>query len=187
MKFMSRKRGVDPKDDLEITDTPLQSEQTDPRIEALTKRIADLEAQLAASRDSLLRALADLQNLRRRTAQEVLSARETAAGEILKRLLPILDNFERTLAAAQAGASLESVLEGVRLIDRQLRDALEQHDVRPIPALGLPFDPGLHEAVAAEESAHEEGTVIGELEKGYVIGGKVLRPTRVKVSKGKKE
>lgn len=153
----------------------------------LRDKVAKLEAKLAEARDEMLRAVADLQNVRRRTELDARQARETAAAEIAAKLLPVLDNFERTMAAAEAGASLEAVLEGVALIDRQMREVLEHHNVRPILALGQSFDPTLHEAVLDEHSEHEEGTVIGEIEKGYLIGDKVLRPAKVKVSKGKPE
>ncbi len=164
-----------------------QATARDTEMAALQDRVSHLEAKLAEARDGMLRAVADLQNVRRRSAQESIQARETAAGEVAAKLLPVLDNFERTLAAAEAGASLESVLNGVTLVDRQIREALEQHHVRPIAALGHPFDPNLHEAVIDEHSPHPVGTVIGELEKGYLIGDRVLRAAKVKVSKGDTE
>lgn len=192
---MSKENTRAPQADAEGAESPeVQSTDPTPELSAqaqelveLREKVAHLEAKLAEARDGMLRAIADLQNVRRRTEQDARQARETAAAEIVTKLLPALDNFERTMAAAQAGASLEAVLNGVALIDRQIRDALEQHNVRPILALGESFDPTLHEAVLDEHSEHKEGTVVGELEKGYLIGDKVLRPTKVKVSKGKPE
>jgi molecular chaperone GrpE len=162
-----------------------QAEVDSSELSDLRTRIEQLEAKLAEARESILRAVADSQNVRRRASQEIQQARITAAAEVAEKLLPVLDNFERTLAAASAGASLESVLEGVSLIDRQIREVLEQHNVRPIESLGTEFDPTLHEAVLDEHSEHREGTVIGELERGYLIGDRVLRPAKVKISKGK--
>jgi molecular chaperone GrpE len=192
---MSTENAQTPPTDAEDVQFPQEQPETlndetsasDAEIAALRDRVAHLEAKLAEARDGMLRAVADLQNVRRRSAQESLQARETAAAEVAAKLLPVLDNFERTLAAAEAGASLESVLNGVALVDRQIREALEQHHVRPIAALGHPFDPNLHEAVIDEYSPHPAGTVIGELEKGYLIGERVLRPAKVKVSKGDTE
>ncbi|MCH8275745.1 MAG: nucleotide exchange factor GrpE [Armatimonadetes bacterium] len=155
-----------------------------PLAEELLKQVGRLDAELKETKDSLLRAVADLQNYRRRAGQQAAEARETAAADIAKRLLPVLDNFERTLAAAEQGSSLEALREGVGMIDRQLRDLLAEYRVTPIPALGLPFDPRLHEAVVTEESDDEPGTIIEEFERGYQIGRRVLRPTKAKVSRG---
>lgn len=157
------------------------------RVKDLEARVAELERQAAEARDAMLRAIADLQNFRRRAIQDAQQARESAAAALAGKLLPVLDNFERTLAAADTGADVESLLDGIRLVDRQLRAALEEHHVKPIPAVGLPFDPNLHEAVVSAESEHEPGTVIEELERGYAIGKRVIRPTKAKVSKGPKE
>jgi molecular chaperone GrpE len=148
------------------------------------QRVQELEAKLAEANDGMLRAIADLQNYRRRAIQEGAQAREAATADLVRKLLPILDNFERTLEAAENGASREAVLEGVRLVDRQFRSVLEEWKVKAIPAVGQPFDPHLHEAVVSAESEHEEGTVIEELERGYSMGHRVLRPTKARVSKG---
>lgn len=157
------------------------------QLSELEERIAELERDLSEAQDGMLRAVADLQNYRRRAIQEFQQERERAAAEIAAKLLPVLDNLERTLEAAEGGASSKSVLEGVKLTDRELRSVLEEHRVRPIPALGMPFDPTLHEAVGATASDQEEGTILEELERGYRFGEKVLRPTKVKISKGPKK
>ncbi len=131
----------------------------------------------------MTRAHADAQNANRRLLREAQNLREQAAEDIVKRLLPVLDNFERTIEAAESGASLEAVLEGVKLIDKQIRMILDSYRVKPIQALGARFDPEFHEVVFHEPSEHEDETVIEEIEKGYTIGEKVLRPSKVKVSK----
>lgn len=152
----------------------------------LEREIESLKRQVAEEHDALLRAMADLQNYKRRSAQDVLQAREAGAAGLAQRLLPVLDNFERTVEAAEKGTNVEALVAGIKIVDKQLRGALEEYHVRPIPAVGMPFDPEIHEAVASEPSEHEEGTVIGEVEKGYAMGKKVLRPTKARVSKGKK-
>lgn len=152
--------------------------------ESLNSRIQELETQLAEARDGMLRAIADLQNYRRRAAQEIHHARELGAAALAEKLLPALDNFERTLAAAESGASAEAVLDGIRLVDKQIHSALEHSHVRPIHAVGKHFDPHLHEAVVSEQHDSEEGTIIEELERGYTLGKRVLRPTKARVSKG---
>lgn len=155
-----------------------------PPVSDLLSRIEQLENELTETRNMLKRAHADVQNVHRRLVREAQLLREMAAEDIAKRLLPVLDNLERTLQAGESGASLETIIEGVKIVERQIRDALEEHGVRPILAKGQPFDPRYHEAVASVEGNHEPGIVVEELEKGYVIGEKVLRPSRVKVSKG---
>lgn len=162
---------------------PAQPDDT-PAVDPRDLRISELETQASQMRDGMLRAVADLQNFRKRAFVEAAKNRETAASEIASKLLPILDNFERTLEAIEAGGSLEAVLTGIRLIEKQLRDTLEAHNVTPIQALGKEFDPKIHEAVALMESNHPPGTVLSEVERGYTIGERVLRPTKVTISKG---
>jgi molecular chaperone GrpE len=145
-------------------------------------------AQLAAERDQykdqLLRSLADLQNYRRRTEQQMEEFRRYATEDLVRRLLPILDNFERANQAFASGASAEATLEGLLAIEKQLRSALAASRVERIVALGQPFDPELHEAVATEvDPGREDGTVIEELESGYRMADRVIRPTKAKVSR----
>jgi len=135
-------------------------------------------------RDQFMRALADLQNYRRRAAKESEETRKYATTELVRQLLPVLDNFERSLAYLASGASPESVLEGLRAVDRQLRAVLESVRLEKIEPTGQPFDPEHHEAVALETSSeHPEGTVLEVLEPGYRMGERVIRPARVKVTK----
>jgi len=99
-------------------------------------------------------------------------------------LLPVLDNFERAIAGAEKSASPESILEGVRAIDRQFRSVLDSQKVQKVDSVGLPFDPEHHDALALVESTEpEEGTGLEEVESGYRIGDRVIRPARVRVSK----
>ncbi|MEM4408928.1 MAG: nucleotide exchange factor GrpE, partial [Candidatus Caldarchaeum sp.] len=98
-------------------------------------------------------------------------------------LLPILDNFERTLRAAQSDAPKEALVEGIALTHRQLMDILRAFQIEPIPALGEPFNPLLHEAISTEETEGDPGIILEEIQKGYRMGTKVLRPVKVKVSK----
>jgi molecular chaperone GrpE len=134
--------------------------------------------------DQLLRTMAEFQNFRKRKEQEADQIRLYAAEKLVTSLLPVLDNFERTMAALENGAPVASVVEGIRLVDRMFRSVLESNNVRKIVSEGQPFDPDFHEAIAAEES-HElpENTVTGEVESGYRLADKVIRPARVRVSK----
>ncbi len=176
--------------DNDITEQPntakddFRDEQASEQIQKLLTVVEQLNKELEATKEQLTRAHADAQNANRRLLREAQNLREQAAEDIVKRLLPVLDNFERTIEAAESGASLEAVLEGVKLIDKQIRTILDSYHVKPIQALGARFDPEFHEVVFHEPSEHEDETVIEEIEKGYTIGEKVLRPSKVKVSKG---
>lgn len=176
--------------DNDITEQPntakddFGDEQASEQIQKLLTVVEQLNKELEATKEQLTRAHADAQNANRRLLREAQNLREQAAEDIVKRLLPVLDNFERTIEAAESGASLEAVLEGVKLIDKQIRTILDSYHVKPIQALGARFDPEFHEVVFHEPSEHEDETVIEEIEKGYTIGEKVLRPSKVKVSKG---
>lgn len=137
-----------------------------------------------AVRDQLLRTMADFQNFRKRQQEQQKLFQLLATEEIVRELLPVLDNFERTLASIDAGATLESVSGGIRAVERQMRSVLEAHGVVRIASVGAPFDPALHEALGTEASdEHEDETVVKELEPGYKMGDRVLRPARVRVAK----
>jgi molecular chaperone GrpE len=148
----------------------------------------ELFAKLTAERDELqqqiLRTIADMQNMRKRYQQEAMQIRQFATEELVRELLPILDNFERTIAAGDQGADVKTVMEGIQAVDRQLRSALERQKVTRIQSHGNPFDPDIHEAIATDDSdEHPEGTVTLEIEPGYKMADKVIRPARVRVSK----
>lgn len=165
-----------PTPEVELTET----NATDPNAEMLQKLSAERDGLM----DELLRTRADFQNFRKRTEQEKIQVRQMATEDLVVQLLPVLDNFERALASIEKGASIESVIDGIRMVERQLRVALESQRVTRIPAVGQPFDPAHHEAIAAEHSEeHEEGTILHELEAGYKMADRVIRPARVKVVK----
>jgi molecular chaperone GrpE len=156
----------------------------------LQERIAELEAELDAARkaaeqehDHYLRALADFSNFKRRRQEELESHIQFANQELILKLLPIIDNFERALQAAQEQHSFDSLAAGVELTLRQLKDMLQKEGVVPIDAVGQEFDPAIHEAVMSVESdEHPDNTVVEELQKGYMQKSRVIRPARVKVS-----
>lgn len=136
-----------------------------------------------ALKDQLMRTMADFQNFRRRQEEQRKLLETFATERFVTALLPVLDNFERAISAFESGGSPESLAEGVKAVDKQLRMVLEGQKVSRIPTMGEMFDPDVHEALAMEPSdEHEENTVIGELEPGYKMGDKVIRPARVRVS-----
>jgi molecular chaperone GrpE len=134
--------------------------------------------------DSLLRLRAEFENYRKRASRELAEARERAQGDLLGDLLPVLDNLERALDAAEHHEE-GKVLDGVRLTRNQFVDLLARIGVQEIEGLGAPFDPAVHDAILVQPSEHEEGLVAAVLERGYRQGDRVLRPARVIVSAGR--
>lgn len=130
-----------------------------------------------------LRAQADFDNFRRRSRQEKEEFAKYASAKLIEQLLPVVDNFERALAAAKDSQDYEALLKGVDMIYRQLDQALAQEGLERIESVGQPFNPEIHQAIMRVESEeHEEGTVLEELQKGYKLKDKVIRPAMVKVS-----
>lgn len=131
--------------------------------------------------DRLLRLQADFENFRRRTRQEKDDYYKYASEQLVIALLPVLDNFGLALAAE--GDSIEGFKAGVEMIYKQLLDVLATEGVTPIQAVGEPFDPTRHEAVAQDDSGeHPANTVVEEFRRGYFLRDKVIRPSMVKVA-----
>lgn len=151
---------------------------------ALGALVASLAAERDRLRDQLLRAIADLRNVQRRAQQEREEMSKRAAEDLVVRLLPVLDNLERAIQAAEAGAGLEALLEGVKATDTQLRAILGAVQLERIPTVGERFDPEVHEAILTDVSDdHADETVVEEIAAGYRLAGKVIRPARVRVAK----
>lgn len=150
--------------------------------------VGDLQ-KLTAERDALVdrlaRMQADFENARKRAAKEQQDFREYATADTIKGLLPVLDSFERAMHAS-AGEKSE-LRSGVELIHKQLLDALTKLGLRPIPAKGEPFDPHLHEAVEmVDTSEAEDHQIVEELQRGYKLKDRLLRPAMVKVARNPK-
>ena len=144
--------------------------------------LEELRRERDAVQDRLLRTAAEFDNYRKRMDRERRDLAEYTAGEVMKELLTIIDNLERALHAAEQDDPLRK---GVELIHKQMLEMLRKRGVTPIEALGADFDPNFHQAVIHEESAqHREGEVMEELQRGYVVGDRLLRPSMVKVAKG---
>ena len=154
-------------------------------------RIAALEAEVAAARDEArqnherwLRERADLENLKKRAARERAETIKFANEQVLKDLLPIVDNLERAIEHARGGGDGQPLAEGVALILKSLLDVLDRHGVTRIAAKGVAFDPTQHEAMAHVESqAHEPNVVVEEHQPGYRLNERLLRPALVSVAK----
>ena len=144
------------------------------------EQVKRLEGELAAEHDRLLRTAADLENFRKRVAREREEAARSAAGPVVKDLLPAVDNLERALAAAPPG---DPLADGVRMVLRQVEEALLRHGVEPRSALGEVFDPALHEALATVPSPGSiAGTVVAQHGRAWMHNGRLLRPAMVAVA-----
>jgi molecular chaperone GrpE len=153
------------------------------------EQIAELQKAAAKAGENwerLLRATADFDNFKKRAAREKTEAAQYANASLLQKLLPVLDNFEMALAAAQNvnDEKLASFQSGVAMIQQQLKSALTETGLEEINAAGQPFDPNFHEAVSEQESAEvPEGHVLQQLRKGYKFKERLLRPATVVVAK----
>lgn len=150
-------------------------------IESYRRRVEELE-------DTLLRARAEHQNAQRRAAVERSQAIRYANADLLRSLLGVIDDFDRSLEAAQTTDHHDAVVDGVRLVRENFVRALTQHGLEPITATHQPFDPSQHEAMMQKPSdEYPPGTVLEELAKGYRLGDRLLRPAKVIVSKATDE
>jgi molecular chaperone GrpE len=160
-----------------------QARPADDAVNALDRLASALDEKTREAEDCqqrLLRLQADFDNFRRRTRQEKEELSQVIAHGVFKELLPVLDNFERAMAASVQDAG--QLRTGVDLVFRQLTGILEKFGVQTITAAGCQFDPACHEAVMrVEDTGQPDGLVVAELQKGYTAGGKVLRPSMVKV------
>lgn len=149
---------------------------------------AALQERIAALEESLLRAKADFQNLQRRSTIERSEAIRFANTELMRALMPILDDLERALAAAEVGEDINPIAEGVRLVYTKFLKALGEHGLEQIDALGQPFDPEVHEALMRQPS-HDlpPGMVVQEVAKGYRLRDRVIRPAKVIVTQAAEE
>lgn len=157
-----------------------------PAPEASSKAVADRLSKLQSEKDELMKTLvrrqADFDNYKKRVERERAEDRQRATAVVIEQLLPVLDGFERALAA-HADPSYEEYRKGLELIYRQILDALSRYGLEAIESVGAPFDPNIHHAVDRVESTeHEDGTVVLEHQRGYRLRDTVLRPAMVRVS-----
>jgi len=161
------------------------NDQDPPQEQADTQNndpLEELRREKDSLQDRLLRTAAEFDNYRKRVERERRDLADYMKADILAEILPIVDNFERALQAPSS--DIDSLRKGVELIHKQMHDFLRKRGVTPIEALGADFDPNFHQAVIHETSpSHREGEVIEELQRGYMLGDKLLRPAMVKVAK----
>ena len=170
----------------EPDDQPEQAPPPNPIQDASVRE--QLEAAMA-ERDELrnkwLKAEAELDNYRKRVQREAEELRRYQAMPLARELLPGLDNLQRAIRAAETSKNIDDLVQGLSMVEKQLEDILRRHSIEPIEAVGQPFDPNLHEALQQTPSAeHPPMTVLQELERGYTLHDRVVRPTKVIVSSG---
>jgi molecular chaperone GrpE len=168
------------KEDAQVTEGT-QPEEEPCEEEKLKQQIEELE-------DKYLRLAAEFDNYKKRMARQYEETIRSANDRIILELLEVVDNFERALHPENDNVDLENFRKGAELIFNQMTSLLSKYEISPIEALGKPFDPNLHEAVMSIESEdYPEGVVAVEMSKGYMQGDRVLRHSKVGVSKGKPE
>lgn len=165
-------------------DAPINAKKTSADATSAEKDGDQLKQQLAQANDDKLRAMADLQNFRRRSEEERQRIIRDGNERLIKELLPVLDDFDLAIAAARQAQSYEQLIGGVEATSRKFLETLAKQGVAPIEAVGQPFDPDMHEAVMLDEGSEEKDeTVTGELRRGYTLNNRVIRPSLVKVAK----
>lgn len=156
-------------------------------VENLRQALAAKELEAKNNYDRFLRQVADLENFKKRSAREREDISRFANEALIKDLLDVVDNLERAVAHASGGGNGKPIVEGVEMVLKGLLDVLTKHGVTQISAVGQPFDPSKHEAMAQVESdSHEPNCVVEELHKGYALRDRLLRPARVSVAKPSK-
>jgi molecular chaperone GrpE len=165
---------------------PNSADDPTPASAAPADPLAQAQAETARLKDQLLRLAADFDNYKKRSRRELADTAKMAREDVLKELLPVFDNLERATSHASQATDVKALTEGISMVTRQFLDTLGKLGIERVAALGLPFDPTVHEAVQhLETTEHAPGTVAMELQAGYRQGERVIRPAMVVVAKPK--
>jgi molecular chaperone GrpE len=150
----------------------------------LTARLEEKEKEAAENYDKYIRTVAELENYKKRAAKEKADSIRYGNENLIKDILPLVDSMDRALQHADNSCDFEAFKKGLKLLQDQLLCSLEKHGVQKIDCADKTFDPNVHEALFQVESdAHKENTIVDELEKGYLLSGRLLRPAKVSVCK----
>ena len=170
-------------EEMEIKEQEEQLVSDENGMETLVEEIEQLKQEKNDTEQKLLRVQAEFENFKKRTVRERETANKYKSQDVITELLPAIDNFERALQVDVSGSN-DSFVEGISMVYRILKDALHEQNVEEIETVGKEFDPNLHHAVMQVEDAEaESNTVVEELQKGYMLKDRVLRPAMVKVNK----
>lgn len=169
--------------DVDLAGETNQEAESEHNINDLLQQLEAAHQQIEEAQQRTLRSQADFDNFRRRTRQEKEQLTQYASMNVLEQILPVIDNFERAIASSVETKDFDSLAKGIEMVFRQMMSVLENEGLKSIDAIGAPFNPEFHQAVMQVQSdEHEEGTVVEELQKGYMLKEKILRPSMVKVS-----
>jgi molecular chaperone GrpE len=148
--------------------------------------LAQAQAEAARLRDAWLRTAADFDNFRKRARRELEESRRGGREDLVRSLLPVFDNLDRALQSSQRSTDVKAMAEGLSMVQRQFIDALGREGITRVPTISHPFDPNLHEAIQqVETDSHPPGTVIAEVQSGYMQGERLLRAAMVVVARPK--
>jgi molecular chaperone GrpE len=148
--------------------------------------IAQAKADVERFREQWMRTAADFDNFRKRSRREIEDARKSGREELLKEMLPVFDNLERALQSSKGATDVKGVVDGLQMILKQFDSTLGRVGITRVPTIGSPFDPSLHEAIQqVETDEHPPGTVVAEVQPGYMAGDKLVRAAMVVVAKPK--
>lgn len=174
-------------DDEPATDESYTDEDEKDPVKALEEKVAQAEEASRQSHDRLLRATAEFENYKKRSSREATEFRKFANEALIKNLLPVIDNLERAVESSGNDANAnKGIVEGVEMTLREIFKVLENFNLKPLESQGKPFDPNFHQAVMQEETEeHPENTVLKEMQKGYILHDRLIRPAMVVVSKAK--
>jgi molecular chaperone GrpE len=165
-----------------------KKEDKDPEIEELKKKVEEKEKEVKENYDRLLRVAADFDNYKKRAAKEKEDWTKFANEDLIKSILPFIDNLERAVNHAEKAVDAGVLIEGIKLTLQQLLQTLNKFGVSPFESVGKPFDPARHEAMlVVETDQYEPNQVMEEFQKGYLLNDRLLRPATVSVSKPPEE
>ncbi len=173
----------------DVEETPLDSRDvpeppsTDPQ--AVPDPAAQAKAEYDKLREQLLRTAADFDNFRKRSRKEVDDAQKRGQERMIKEFLPVFDNLERAALHAESAPDVKSLVDGIKIVLKQLADTLEKVGIKRVQSMGAPFDPNQHEAIQHMESPNvPAGVILAEVQSGYRMGEQLVRAAMVVVSKG---
>ena len=180
-------------DEKKLNDKPEEKEKEEEKVENQDKKndkdelLAKKDEEIRSYIDRIKRLQAEFENYKKRVLRDMASLEERISDREILDFLPLYDNLERAFASYNGNNDAQSFIEGVERIFAQFDQILKQKGITPIEAEGTLFDPALHEALLSVESEEERNVILEEFERGYMRHGRVLRPSKVKVSKGKTE
>jgi molecular chaperone GrpE len=177
---MGEQRNADNRQDAEVNGD--DTAKADERVVELETQLAEARAEASANWEKYLRERAEMENFRKRQDRLAADRIRREKRELLHKVLDVMDNLDRAMRFEES-LDRESLHQGLRMVQWQLNELLKGEGLTPVPTVGEPFDPHVHEAVEeVHTDQHPEGTIVEEVRKGYMLGDEMLRPARVKVS-----